>query len=58
MQLEQLGVESASMILDENKDVSYFGSRHGIEFLNTTPQIDFEFRSFFGKNLHRLLDFS
>eukprot|EP00794_Sanderia_malayensis_P002165 gene2165-2458_t len=47
MQLEQLGVESSNIVLDKNGHISFFGSRRGIEYLSSAPQIDFEFRKFF-----------
>lgn len=47
MQLEQFGVESASIILDENSDVCFSGSKRGIEFLKSEPGIDLDFKQFF-----------
>eukprot|EP00794_Sanderia_malayensis_P008390 gene8390-9289_t len=45
--LEQLGVESANILIDENNDVSYYGPQRGIDCLNSNSNIDFQFRKYF-----------
>eukprot|EP00794_Sanderia_malayensis_P021321 gene21321-23395_t len=45
--LEQLGVESANILIDENNDVSYYGPQRGIDCLNSNSNIDSQFRKYF-----------
>ena len=47
--MEKLGIESVNILLDDNNDLCYYGSRRGIECMSQSKNIDSEFRKYFGK---------
>eukprot|EP00794_Sanderia_malayensis_P002310 gene2310-2660_t len=47
--LDQLGVDCGSILIDEDNELSNYGSRRGIACINSSSKIDSQFRKYFGK---------